>query len=160
MHRPKLGDRKLTVLFTKHTVFGQRCAMDLMATIRIMLHKFRRNLLGEKYLPNVRSVPSLVRSSRSMPAHANLEMDVVRASHVETWKHRAKTDAPICSCELYPAEEGEFVGRCMVWRRSHRLWSANSNVRRGRAKARSWRCQEGRRRDQHFDQRDPWVFVR
>jgi hypothetical protein len=51
IERPKLGNRKLAVLLGKDPVLFERSAMYLMATIWIVLHQFRRRLLGKNICP-------------------------------------------------------------------------------------------------------------
>ncbi len=131
-----MGNGKLALLLAKHSILCLCRAMDLMAAIRVVLHEFRRHFLGKKYLPDVRSVSSLVRFAGSMTANANFEMDVVGAPHVETWKHRAKAHASIRSCELYAAKEGELVSRCVVWWRTHRPGSAGAMLKSAKGEVR------------------------
>ncbi len=76
-----------------------------------------------------------------MPAGPNLEVDVVRAPHVEARENRLKYDEPFSIGKLNPAKKSKFVGRVILRRQTHSLHA----LRRTRTIAGVLRIESGRR---------------
>ena len=79
-----------SVLVLKDAIFGLRGSMYLVIGIGLMPHELRSEVFREEYLPYVRGValhisPSIrgFLSRYDAPTLTHLEVDMVRAAHVE-----------------------------------------------------------------------------
>lgn len=100
------------MLISENTIFGLRRSMDPVFGIGLMEHELRSEFFREEHLPYVRGVALhiglsirafLARYDPSALTH--LEVDMVRAPHVEAWENGRELHPALIIRELDAAEK-------------------------------------------------------
>ena len=94
--------------------------MDVMGTVRLLLHQVHGKLFRKEDLPYVRGVACGVAVCLAVAAEPNLQVDVVDAALVEARDNGAEGHGAFAARDLDASAEGELVGRLhcrrSIWR--------------------------------------------